>query len=118
VADVFLSRLQVPNSLNVKEGQVVNRKATARGDGTQLTQDATVVLSGVASPNLGVVVEPGSVTEQVVPGNPETKFGFTVFVSCNAAGAGTVDWTAIIDAPGNDDPTNDVLTGTTSVTCR
>ncbi len=118
VADVFLSRLQVPKKLNVKEGQVVNRKATARGDGTLLTQDATVVLSGVASPNLGVVVEPGGVTEQVVPGNPKTKFGFTVFVSCNAAGAGTVDWTATISAPGNDDPSNDVLTGTTSVTCR
>jgi len=119
VADVFLSRLQVPNNLNVKEGQVVSRKATVRGDGTTLTQDATVVLSGVASsPNLGVVVEPASVTEQVVPGNPETKFGFTVSVSCIAAGTGTVDWTATISAPGNDDPSNDVLLGTTSVTCR
>jgi hypothetical protein len=116
---VFLSRLQVPNKLNVKEGQVVNRKATARGDGTLLTQDATVTMSGVvASPNLGVFVEPASVTQQVVPGNPETKFGFTVFVSCNAAGAGTVDWSATISAPGNDNPSNDVLTGTTSVTCR
>jgi hypothetical protein len=29
-----------------------------------------------------------------------------------------VDWTATISAPGNDDPTNDVLTETTSVICR
>ena len=42
VADVFLSRLQVPNKLNVKPGQVVSRKATVRGDGTLLTQDVTV----------------------------------------------------------------------------
>jgi len=118
VADVFLSRLQVPKKLNVRAGTVTSRKATVRGDGTQLTQDATVVLTGTGSPNVGVVVEPGSVTGQVVPGKPETRFGFTVSVSCNASGAGSVDWTAIIDAPGNDDPTNDVLTGTTSVTCR
>jgi hypothetical protein len=77
-----------------------------------------VNLTGAGSPNLGVLVKPGSLTEQVVPGNPQTKFGFTVSVSCTAAGKGDVAWTAIIDAPGNDDPTNDVLTGTTSVTCR
>ena len=118
VADVYLSRLQVPKKLNVKQGRVVSRKATARGDGTMLTQDATVTLTAAASSNVGVVVEPASVTEQVVPGNPQTKFGFTLSVSCNAAGAGTVDWTATIDAPGNDDPSNDVLTGTSSVTCR
>ena len=77
-----------------------------------------MVLTGMGSPNVGVVVEPSSVTGQVVPGNPETRFGFTVSVSCNASGAGSVDWTATISAPGNDDPSNDVLTGTTSVTCR
>ena len=118
VADVFLSRLQVPNRLNVREGQVVSRQATVRGDATQLTQDATVVLSASTSPNLGVVVEPASVTEPVEPGNPETRFRFTLFVTCNAAGEGTVDWTATISAPGNDDPTNDVVTGITAVTCR
>ena len=118
VADVYLSRLKVPNRLNVKQGRVVSRKATARGDGTMLTQDATVTLTAAASSNVGVVVAPASVTEQVVPGNPRTKFGFTLSVSCNAAGAGSVDWTATIDAPGNDDPSNDTLSGTSSVTCR
>jgi hypothetical protein len=116
-ADVYLSRLQIPNRLNVRKGQVVKRNATAKGDGTQLTQDASVVLSAVASPNVGVVVEPVSVEEQVVPGNPETRFRFTLFISCNAGGAGTVDWTATINAEGNDDPNNDVVTGTTSVQC-
>jgi hypothetical protein len=118
VADVYLSRMQAPKKLNVRAGTVTNRKATVRGDGTLLTQDATVTLTGTGSPNVGVVVEPASATEQVVPGKPETRFGFTVSVSCNASGAGTVEWTATIDAPGNDDPSNDVLTGTTSVTCR
>ena len=118
VADVYLSRLQTPKKLNVKAGTVTSRKATVRGDGTLLTQDATVTLTGTGSPNVGVFVEPASVTEQVVPGNPETRFGFTVSVSCNASGEGGVDWMATISAPGNDDPTNDVQTGTTSVTCR
>ncbi|HYQ71635.1 MAG TPA: hypothetical protein VET88_06875, partial [Gammaproteobacteria bacterium] len=118
VGDVFLSRLQVPNRLNLMEGQVVNRNATARGDGTQLTQDATVVLTAVASPNLGVVVTPASATQEVVPGRPETRFRFIVSVSCSASGSGTVDWTATISAPGNDDPGNDVVAGTSSVSCR
>lgn len=119
IADVFLSKLQTPKKLNVKPGQVVSRKATVRGDGTLLTQDATVTLTGTGSAGIAAaVVTPTSVTEQVVPGNPETRFGFTVSVSCQAAGDATVDWTATISAPGNDDPSNDVLTGTTSVTCR
>ena len=96
---------------------MVSRNATARGDGTLVTQDATVVLSAVASPNVGVVVEPTSATEQVVPGNPETRFGFDVMVSCNAPGPGTVDWTATISALANDDASNDVQTGTTVVQC-
>ena len=118
VADVYLSKLQTPKKLNGKAGQVVSRKATAKGDGTLLTQDATVTLTGIATPGLGVVVEPASVTAVVVPGNPQTSFGFSVSVTCQAAGTGSVDWTATISAPGNDDSTNDVLTGTTSVTCR
>ncbi len=119
VGDVYLSKVKVPNKVNGKVGQVVNKTVDATGDGTLLTQDATVTLSAVASPSIGVVIQPASLTAQVVPGNPQTQFRwFTVFISCNAAGTGTVDWTATISAPGNDDPTNDVQTGTTSVTCR
>ena len=121
VADVFLSRLKVPGTINAKAGQVVKRKATARGDGTLLTQDATVVLTGTGSPNLSVVVTPlptVGVTASVVPGPPETEFEFTVSLSCIAAGSGTVDWTATISASSNDDPSNDIVSGSTAVTCR
>jgi hypothetical protein len=118
VGDVYLSRLKVPRKVSGKVDQVVKMgKVKARGDGTQITQDATVVLSAVASPNLGVVINPASLTGEVKPGRRETKFRFTVFVSCNAEGSGTVDWTATISAPANDDPSNDVQTGTTSVRC-
>ena len=57
-----------------------------------------MTLTGTGTLGLGVVVEPASVTEQVVPGNPETRFGFTVSVSFQAAGDETVVWTATIDA--------------------
>jgi PKD repeat protein len=120
VADVFLSRLKVPNRINGKVGKVVdNRTVDATGDGTQFPQDATVTLSAEASPGIGVVIEPPSLTEQVVPGKPETKFRwFSVSISCNAKGTGTVDWTATISAPANSDPDNDKLEGSTTVTCR
>ena len=119
LGDVYLSKVKVPNKVNGKVGQVVNKTVDATGDGTLVTQDATVTLSADASPGIGVVIQPVSLTERVVPGKPETKFRwFTVFISCNAPGTGTVDWTARIDASANDDPTNDVQTGTTSVTCR
>ena len=76
-------------------------------------------LSAMATPDLGVVlVEPASLTQQVVPGNPETQFRFEAFVSCTASGEGVVEWTATISAPGNDDPGNDTLTETSTVICR
>jgi hypothetical protein len=115
--DVSLSELEVPTKIRVEPRQVVNRKITVEGGGTLSTQNATVTLSGVGSENVGVVVKPISVTQPIEPGIWETEFEFTVFVSCKTEGAGTVDWTATISAPGNDDPTNDVLTGATSVIC-
>jgi hypothetical protein len=116
--DVSLSELDdVPTEIRVKPRQVVSRRITVEGGGTQIAQNATVTLSGVGSENVGVAVEPMSVTQPIEPGLWETKFSFSVFVSCKAAGAGNVDWTATISAPGNDDSTNDVLTGTTSVIC-
>ncbi len=119
LADVFLSNLKVPNKVNGKVGRVVNKTVDAKGDGTLVAQQATVTLSAVASSGIGVVIQPVSITEGVVPGNPETQFRwFTVFISCDARGTGTVEWTAIISASANSDPNNDVLTGTTSVTCR
>ncbi|MGE5154942.1 MAG: hypothetical protein ACM3ST_13120, partial [Bdellovibrio bacteriovorus] len=69
--------------------------------------------------NVTVVVTPETRTGVVEPGNPETQFRpFTVFFNCTANGSGTVSWEASIDAAQNSDATNDILTGTTSVTCR
>jgi hypothetical protein len=116
--DVFLTQLQVPKRLVVNSRRVLSRGVTVRGDSNTPTQVAAVVLSAAASSNIGVVVEPGSVTQQVALGNPVTQFGFIIYVSCNVAGTGTVDWAATISASVNNDPSNDVLTGTTSVICR
>ena len=117
VADVYLDKLRVPKNLRVKKDQVVERKVTVRGYGTEFKQDATVVLTAVASPNVSVVIKPASITKEVKPGRRGTKFEFTALVSCNAKGRGTLDWAATIDAPANADATNDVQTGTTSVQC-
>ena len=116
--DVSLSELDVPTEIRVKPRQVTSRSIEVEGGGTLLTQNATVTLTAVGSENVGVVVKPITVTQPIEPGQWETEFEFTAFVSCKAAGVGSVDWTATISAPGNDDPTNDVLTGTTTVTCR
>ena len=117
VADVYLRRLQVPEKLNVKRGQVAKSEVSVRGYST-LKQDATVALSAVASPNVAVVIKRDSITKRVRPRRRGTEFEFKAFVSCNAGGRGTVDWTATIDAMANSDPTNDVQTGTTSVRCN
>jgi len=118
--DVFLSSLSVPNKVSGKVGQVINKTATAKGDGTLTPQDATVTLEAVADPGIGVVIVPPAVTALIEPGNPQTQYRwFTLFISCQApVRNGTIDWTATISAAGNSDPTNDVVTGTTSVTCR
>ena len=116
--DVSLSELDVPTEIRVKPRQVTSRSIEVEGGGTLLTQNATVTLTAVSSENVGVVVKPVSVTQPIEPGQWETEFEFTAFVSCKTGGVGTVDWAATISAPGNDDPTNDVLTGTTTVNCR
>jgi hypothetical protein len=123
VGDVYLSRLKVPNRINGKIGQVVdNRTVDATGDGTLVMQDATVTLSAMADPGIGVVIQPeDGITAPVEPGRPETKFRwFSVFVSCTAEAprSGAIQWTATISADANDDPDNDVQMGTTTVTCR
>ena len=119
VTDVFLASLRVPNKVNGTVGQAVQKRASARGDGTTIAQNATVTLSAAASPGIGVVIEPEAITQEVVPGNPLTNFGsFNLLISCDTAGSGTLEWTATISASANADPNNDVLSGTTAVTCR
>jgi hypothetical protein len=116
-ADVYLSRLQTPNSVNIDVGRPTSRKAWASGDGTEISQDATVSLVAIPSSNLDVVVTNPD-TSFVVPSKPETRFEFTVIFACTTAGQATVEWTAIIDAAQNADPSNDSLVGTTPVNCR
>jgi hypothetical protein len=118
--DVFLSSLNVPNKVNGKVAQVINKTASAKGDGTLTRQDAAVSLEAVADPGIGVVIDPQVVTALIEPGNPQTQYRwFTLFITCQApVRNGTIDWTATISAAGNSDPSNDVVTGTTSVTCR
>jgi len=118
--DVFLSSINVPNKVNGKVGQVINKTASVKGDGTLTPQDATVTLEAVADPGIGAVIVPEALTALVEPGNPQTQYRwFTLFITCQApVRNGTIDWTATISAAGNSDPTNDVVTGTTSVTCR
>ena len=116
-ADVFLTRLQVPNRVNARKGRTVSRNITARGDGDTITQDATVVLSVDTPAGVEVVVTPEAVTETVSPGRPMTRFRFNADITCTAPVNGVLTWTATIDAAQNGDPTNDTLEGTTQVRC-
>mgnify|MGYP001811921989 FL=1 len=83
-ADVFLTRLQVPNRVNAKTGRTVSRNITARGDGDTITQGATVVLSVDTPAGIEVVVTPEVVTETVSPSRPTTRFRFNADVTCTA----------------------------------
>ncbi|MGD2112273.1 MAG: hypothetical protein PVI50_02725 [Gammaproteobacteria bacterium] len=118
--DVWLSRLQTPKKVNSRVGNPTTRSITVRGDGDTITQDAPVTLSVLsAPPNVTLTVTPASLTNVLEPGNPETQFRpFIATFDCTAGGSGTVTWEASIDAPQNSDSTNDILTATSSVTCR
>ena len=116
-ADVFLTRLQVPDRVNARTGRTVSRIITVRGDGDTITQDATVVLSVAAPAGVEAVVTPDAVTESVSPGRRTTRFRFRSDIICMAPVAGVVTWTATINAAQNGDPGNDTLEGTTQVRC-
>ena len=120
VADVWVSKLKVPNKVNGKVGRTVTKSISVRADGDTITQDATVTLSVMSAPaNVTVVVDPASITDVVEPGKPLTQFRwFEASITCNEAGNGTVSWEASIDALENGDGSNDILTGTSVVTCR
>ncbi|MGD8587508.1 MAG: PKD domain-containing protein [Chromatiales bacterium] len=120
VADVYLSKLKTPNKVNGKAGgRTVTKRLVATGDGTLVVQNANVTLTGVAS--AGITVDnilPAASTQLVEPGNPETRFQFTADITCVEPGEGVIEWTATIDAPANNDTSNDTAIGTTAVTCR
>jgi PKD repeat protein len=118
VADVFLRKLQVPRSARTSSGRTVSKGITVVGAGVSITQDATVDLSASVSGPVTVVVSPGSITDSVSDGNGSTRYKFRADITCNAAGAATVDWMATISAAQNSDATDDTLRGSTSVICR
>ena len=121
-ADVWISDLKVPKKVNAKVGgRTVTKSITVRADGDTVAQDATVTLSVMDVPAFVQVPppDPESITGVVEPGNPETQFRwFTAYITCFGEGTGTVTWEASIDAAQNSDGTNDILTGTSEVTCR
>ena len=118
VADVWVSKLKVPNKVNGKVGRTVTKSISVRADGDTITQDATVTLSVMSAPaNVTVVVDPASITDVVEPGKPLTQFRwFEASITCNEAGNGTVSWEASIDALENGDGSNDIQIGRAS--CR
>ncbi|MCU7843865.1 MAG: hypothetical protein KZQ93_08510 [Candidatus Thiodiazotropha sp. (ex Monitilora ramsayi)] len=115
--DVYLKKLRAPEGYDGEEGHVEKKTIKVRGGGSVIEQNATVVLSADASPNLGVVIRNAEATKKARPGR-RTQFEFKASISCIFGGQGIVDWTAMISAPGNDNPTNDVVTGRTEVDCK
>jgi hypothetical protein len=120
-ADVWLTDLRQPGKVNGRNGQTVSRSITVVGNGDTLSQGATVTLSVLSAPdNVSVIVTPERIADTVSPSRRGTRFGsFDVIFECtDTLKSGTVTWEASIDAAQNGDATNDIVTGTSSVTCR
>jgi len=120
-ADAWLTDLRVPVKVSGKAGQMLTKSITVVGNGDTLTQEATITLSVLSAPdNVSVVVTPERILDTVSPGRKGTRFdSFDVVFDCTGElKDGTVTWEASIDAGQNGDATNDILTATSSVTCR
>jgi len=120
-ADVWLTDLRQPGKVNGRNGQTVSRSITVVGNGDTRSQGATVTLSVLSAPdNVSVIVTPERIADTVSPSRKDTRFGsFDVIFECtDTLKSGTVTWEASIDAAQNGDATNDIVTGTSSVTCR
>ncbi|MCU7937090.1 MAG: PKD domain-containing protein, partial [Candidatus Thiodiazotropha sp. (ex Dulcina madagascariensis)] len=119
-ADVYLSELWAPESVKIKTGKKKSLEIVALGSGTAIRQHATVTLS-VTNPSSGLIVaiEDASITKRVRPSKRRSKqFEFEVDLTCKEAGTYTLAWSATISADQNSDPSNDTLTGVTSVRCK
>jgi PKD repeat protein len=116
-ADVFLTRVRAPSVLNVRSDRETVRTITVFGDGTNIVQDAMVTLTAAVD-GVAVVIEPETVTEEVVPGGRETRFSFEATLVCEQPGSSEILWTATIDAPENADTTNDTAEALSEVRCR
>jgi PKD repeat protein len=125
LADVWLNSVRVPKKKRLTEKrQTVMLEAIAKGDGDVITQDATVCFAEMQAPADGVDVvftgpQANCDTQAVVPGNGRTTFTVPADIKCKALDGNTytINWTATIDAPQNEDPTNDELSATTEVKC-
>jgi len=117
-ADVFLTELWLPESIKLKKGKRKSKEIIALGGGTSIRQDATVSLR-VTTPTTGlnVVAQRVSITEKIEPEEHPEQFEFKTKVTCLEAGTYTLGWSATISADHNSDPSNDTLTGETSVRC-
>jgi hypothetical protein len=121
-ADVFLSRINAPRQLNLREDDEAELRIRVFGDGDTIEQEATVTLTatveGDDEEGVEVEIEPESRTETVVPGGRDTRFDFEAEVECEERGRYEVTWTATIDADQNADATNDTVQAVTRVECR
>jgi len=117
-ADVFLTKLWVPESIKLKTGKRQSKEIVALGGGTSIHQGATVNLR-VTTPTTGlnVVARRVSITEVVEPGEDPEQFEFRTKITCLEEGTYTLGWSATISAAQNSDFSNDTLTGETSVLC-
>jgi hypothetical protein len=117
IADVFLTGLRAPRVVGVFGDDPTRQRVRVYGDGNGITQDATVTLSGLTDEALQVLIDPPSVTAEVVPGYPATRFDFGINLECKEAGSFVVQWIAVITADQNADKTNDTLEATSEVRC-
>ena len=117
-ADVFLTRLRVPDRVNGKLGDTVSQRIIAMGDGDTLAQDATVSLTVRSPAGVTVAINQASSTRMVSPEDRATWYKFRAGITCEVPGSYELEWTATITAAKNSDPGNDTLTDTTSVRCK
>ncbi|MEN8178484.1 MAG: Ig-like domain-containing protein, partial [Pseudomonadota bacterium] len=117
-ADVYLSSMRVPSILKLREDRETTRRINVFGDGVSIEQDATVTLSVAGHPGIEVEIDPASVISSVIPGGGDTRFTFSAEIECEEAGSYVLEWTAVINAAENEDPTNDTLTQSTAVECK
>lgn len=118
-ADVYLSELWAPDAVRARVGRRVVRNIIALGNGTEVSQGATVRLSvTLPSSDIEVDISDDAVSHRIRPGRRPRQFVFESSIRCRAAGNYTLQWSATISAEQNSDTGNDTLTGETEVTCR
>lgn len=116
--DVALAKLSVPSSVTVRTGQSSDILITAQATTTIEEIGATVTLNSAGNSNVNVSFEQASLTKEIKSGVTEQqKYDFKAKISCSAKGIWPVTWKAKISAAKNSNTKNDILMGTTQVTC-